>query len=237
MWRVGALAPALVLLGACRFGAPAGASEQGRDLANLYHLMFYAAIAVAAVVYSLILWSVVRYRRRRDDDGTLPPQFRFNVPVEVLYTLIPIGIVVWLFIETYSVERPIDRIDSDPAVVVEVTAFQWQWRFQYPDEGIDIVGSPGLPEPRLVLPVGETVQVRLHSPDVIHAFFIPEFLFKRDAIPGERTRFDLVIPREGVFRGECAEFCGLEHADMNFVLQAVSPAEFERWVAEQQAAA
>lgn len=221
------LVPLLALLpmASCNFGAPRGATTQGHGISNLYHLMFYAAIAVAAVVYGLILWSLVRYRRRGDD---LPSQFRYNLPLEIAYTVIPILIVGWLFYETWKTEQPIDRLSTHPAVVVKVTGFQWQWRFDYPAYGISIVGDRGH-EPTLVLPAGRTVRIVLVAADVDHAFFVPEFLFKRDAIPGVENRFDLTIPEPGTFRGECAEFCGLYHADMNFVVKALPPSRFKSW--------
>ena len=115
---------------------------------------------------------------------------------------------------------------------VRVTAFQWQWRFEYPAYGLDVVGTPTR-NPQMVLPTGETVQIRLLSADVDHAFFVPDFLFKRDAIPGFPNTFDLNISRAGVYRGECAEYCGLNHSAMNFTIRAVSPARFRAWVRSQ----
>jgi len=220
----------LLFLSGCTFGAPRGSSVQGQKIASLYHLMFWIAIGVAAVVYGLILWSVIRYRRRSEE---LPKQTRYHIPLEITYTVIPILIVLGLFVATYHTEKQVDRVSSDPQVSINVAGFRWQWRFSYPAFGIHIVGTPTT-FPTMVVPVGETVQITLRADDVIHAFFVPDFLFKRDAIPGVTNVFDFTVPKAGVFPGECAEFCGLDHADMVFYVKAVSPAQFNRWVTQQQ---
>jgi cytochrome c oxidase subunit II len=221
---------AAFLLPSCRFGAPGGDSVQGRDIANLYHLFFWVAIGVGGTVYALILFSVVRYRRR---DDRLPRQTRYHVPLEITYTVVPVVIVLALFVVTFRTERRVDATVDDPAVVVNVTGFQWQWRFDYPGSGVSIVGTPRR-APTMVVPAGRTVHVNLRAQDVIHAFYVPRFLFKRDAIPGVRNRFDLLVPRVGRYRGECAEYCGLNHAYMEFWVQAVPPAQFRRWLAERR---
>ena len=233
MPRVAAPA-ALLMLSACRFGAPAGSSGQGKQIGNLYGLFFYAAIGVGGVTYALILWAALRYRHRKDGSEDLPGQRRYNVPLEVTYTVIPLLIVVGLFVATARTESDVDHLASRPAVVVNVTGFQWQWRFEYPGLGISTIGTQARP-PTMVVPVGQSVRVNLSAQDVIHSFYVPEFLFKRDTLPDFVNRFDLVIPRAGVFRGECAEYCGLNHADMTFFVRAVSPEEFSRWAVQQGA--
>ncbi len=224
----------LLVMTSCRFGAPAGSTAQGRDIGNLYHLFFFVAIGVGAVVYGLILWAAVRYRRRRHDDDSLPPQFRHHPTLEIVYTVIPVLIVIGLFVVTFRTEDRVDHVSPRPAVVVDVLGFQWQWRFDYPGHGVSVIGGPGSP-PTLMLPVGQVVQINLATEDVIHSFFVPDFLFKRDAVPGIHNRFDWTVPRAGTFRGECAEFCGLDHDAMTFYVKAVSPAEFQQWLASQGA--
>ena len=220
---------ALLALTGCRFGAPGGSTVQGKDIGNLYHLFFYAAIGVGALVYSLIIYSAVAYRKRKRDSDELPKQTRYHVPLEVTYTVIPLFIVIWLFVFTFRTEERVDHVAKNPVVVVNVTGFQWQWRFDYAKGGVSIVGAPGQP-PTMVLPVGQVVEIDLVAQDVIHSFFVPDFLFKRDAIPGMRNRFDITIPKPGTFRGECAEYCGLNHGDMTFYIQAVSPQAFQAWL-------
>jgi cytochrome c oxidase subunit 2 len=231
--RLALAAAPLLLFTACQFGAPPGATKEGQSISRLYQLLFYAAIPIGVIVYGLILWAVIRYRRTSD---RIPRQFRYHIPVEVLYTLIPVLLVTGLFVATYHTEREIDRLEPNPAVRVNVTAFQWQWRFTYPDLGVSIIGSPGQP-PTLVVPAGQLVHVRLVATDVDHSFFVPAFLFKRDAIPGFPNRFDFEVDQTGTYFGECAEFCGLNHADMTFRVKALSPAAFRQWASRQGAAA
>jgi len=232
---VGRAAPVLagfaaLLCPACSsFGAPAGGTTQGEDINDLWRIFFVAGLVVAGIVIGLILWCVVRYRRR-DGDEELPPQRGANVPIEIVYTVLPIATVFALFALTYTADHRVEGLAPNPAVTIHVTGFQWQWRFDYVDAGVTVLGSPGQ-EPQMVLPMGETVRIELTSSDVIHSFYVPGFLFKRDAIPGRTTAFDFRADRLGVYRGECAEFCGLDHAYMNFSVRVVSPGAFEAWLA------
>jgi cytochrome c oxidase subunit 2 len=225
-----ALAAAL-LLASC--GGLGGATSQGREIEGVWVVFLWAGAGVAAIVYGLIIWSIVRYRRRRGDDEDLPPQFRQSVPVEILYTVLPLLIVGGLFVLTYRAETTVEGRDPEPGATVGVEAYDWSWRFTYEGTGVSVFGTPDDP-PEAVLPVGETVRIRLTSADVIHAFFVPDFLFKRDAIPGRTTTFDLSIEEPGRYRGQCAEFCGLDHWRMRFTIRAVPPEEFDRWLAEQE---
>src|SRR5919197_3831866 len=134
--RLVALGSLLLPMAGCRFGAPPGDTEQGQKIGNLYHLMFYIAIGVAAIVYLLILWCIVRYRRKGDD---LPPQFRYHVPLEIPYKVSPALIVVGIFVATFRAENRVDAVAANPTVIVNVTAFQRQWRFQYPMQHVQIV--------------------------------------------------------------------------------------------------
>lgn len=223
------LAPALLSLTGCSaLGLPEGATSQGQEIAGLWRVFFWAGVAVAGVVLGLILWSVLRYRRR---DGREPARFREHVPVEIAYTAIPLLIVAGLFVVTVRTENSVGALSPTPDVTVDVDAFNWSWRFTYPAEGIVVEGTPDVP-PELVLPVDRTVRINLRAEDLIHSFFIPEFLFKRDAIPGRTTSFDLDIDKPGVYAGQCAEFCGLDHARMRFSVRAVPPAEFAAWLRE-----
>lgn len=222
-------AAALLVLTACGFGIPDGATEQGRDISWLYRFMAWIAVGVGAVVYGLILWSVMRYRRRGDQ---LPRQFRDNVPLEILYTAIPVVLVVIIFVVTFRTEQRVDDLVDDPDVTIVVTGFQWQWRFEYPELGVEIVGSPSR-QPEIAVPMHQNVRIELHAVDVVHSFYIPDFLFKRDAIPGEETSFDLVVEEPGPHYGECGEFCGLDHTDMIFWVEGLSAEDFDAWVQDQ----
>jgi cytochrome c oxidase subunit 2 len=221
---------ALSLSACSTYGAPPGATEQGQAISELWQVFATAALAVGGVVLALILWSVIRYRSRR---GARPAQFRDNLPLEIAYTVIPIVIVTALFVLTFRVENQVAQLpDADapgaPVATIEVTAFDWSWRFDY-GNGTVVTGTPDDP-PEMVVPAGQPVRIVLTSEDVVHAFYIPDFLFKRDATPGLVQRFDLLVEREGVYEGQCAEFCGLDHARMRFTVRAVSPDQFAEWL-------
>ena len=231
-----AAATGLLLLAACgndgpSFGAPRGATRQGRDIFRLWQGSVWAAVVVGALVWGLIAFVVIRYRRRGDD---LPPQTHANIPLEILYTVVPLLIVAGLFAVNVRTQDRVDHLSAEPSLTVEVTGFQWQWRFHYAEAGVDVVGT-GDDEPVLVLPARSTVRLVIQSTDVQHSFYVPDFLFKRDAVPGMRNEVDLEVVKEGRYDGRCAEFCGLLHDRMDFVVEAVSRSEFDRWLSTQQA--
>jgi cytochrome c oxidase subunit II len=217
------------------FGMPRGATEQGRETFELWQIFFVAALVVGAIVYGLIAWSLVRYRRRGyDDPEAIGALFRESRRLEAVYVAIPVAIVIGLFALSLRTETDVTRIDPDPAVRVDVEAFAWGWRFTYPDLGVTVLSEPsgpGVPGPEMVVPLGETTRIRLSSRDVVHAFWVPGFLFKRDATPGRTQTFDVTPVESGTFAGACSEFCGLNHAYMRFSVRVVSPDAFEAWAA------
>ena len=231
--RRAALALAVVVLSGCslEFGGGRGATRQGRDIFGLWQGSVIVAIFVGGLVWGLILFAILRYRRRNDD---LPTQTQYFVKLEILYTVIPVIIVAILFAFSYRTQNEVDALTDDPDVTIEVRGFQWQWQFHYRDDDITVTGLPGQ-EPTMVLPVDRTTRLVLTSPDVIHSFFVPEFLFKRDVIPGVTNRVDLTPQDRGTYTGRCAEFCGLDHAKMTFAVKVVNMADYNAWVAEQQA--
>ena len=205
-------------------------AETVRDVWMLFTLL---AAAVGLLVFGLVMYCVFRFRKR---DERLPVQKRYNVPVEVAYTSIPLLIVIVLFAITAVSVRTVDRVHaSAPDVTVDVLGFQWQWQFTYPDLGVTVIGIDAT-RPELVLPSDSRVRFRLTSADVIHAFYIPGFRYKRDVIPGQEQEFDVdILSHTGVFpnSGACAEFCGLDHAVMRFDVRIVTPDEFRAWAEEQ----
>ncbi|MGA3035897.1 MAG: cytochrome c oxidase subunit II [Vulcanimicrobiaceae bacterium] len=203
------------------------ASVQAQALRGDWDFFLGAAAIVAVVMFGLILLPLVIWRRK---DESLPPQFTKNRAMSAVYILVPCAIVAALFYVTFVSERSVDAVALKPDVAVDVTGFRWSWRFDYPGTGISIVGTPQTP-PTLVLPVGKMTQINLTSSDVIHGFWIPGGLFKRDAIPGMTNRFDLTPIKIGFFRGVCSQFCGLNHALMTFRIAVVSQAEYRRWIA------
>lgn len=231
--------PAVALLGtvgvACssRFGAPDPASSQGNDVLGLWRVLIVTGIAVGGFVVALLVITLVRDRQRRSPLGGLPPQTRENIPLEIAYTAVPLLIVAALFALTIRMQRPVTRLVASPGLLVEATAFQWGWRFAYPDHNVTAFGDSNTP-PTLVLPLGITTRVVLESPDVIHSFSVPAFLVKRDAIPGANQALDITPTRAGTFPGYCAEFCGLDHARMTFSVEVVTQQRFQQWVDQQR---
>jgi cytochrome c oxidase subunit II len=229
--RLGLLMFALLLSGCAgdRLGPLEPATQQGQRIAGLWDIFVWIAAAIGILVWGLIGWSIIRYRRK-DAEG-LPRQTRYNVPLEIIYTTIPILIVVGLFFFTKGVINDVDALSESPDLVVEVTGFQWSWQFTYPEQGIVVTGSPGV-QPVMVVPIGKTIRLELTSRDVVHSFFVPDFMEKRDVFPGDIQKLDLVVEEPGVYQGRCAEFCGVFHDRMLFQVKAVSPEEFDAWVAE-----
>ena len=239
--RAGASAAALGSLalvataceGVPRFGFPDPVTEDGDRILSLWQGSVLTALAVGAVVWGLLLWSVVRFRRRPSVTG-LPGQRDDNVPIEVLYTLIPIAIVAVLFGFTVFTQEKATEIAARPDVVVEAIGYQWQWQFRYPDEGVVVTGTTDEPRPTMVLPVGANVRLNLRTTDVIHSFWVPRFLKKLDLVPGMENEMDVKVNDPGVFPGRCAEYCGLDHARMDFRVEAVSPDAYRAWLDQQR---
>jgi cytochrome c oxidase subunit II len=219
------------------FGFPHGITPQATRMYNIWSGSVIAALAVGVFVWALILWASFRYRKKSNE---LPQQVRYNLPVEVLYTMIPFVIVGGLFYFTARDEIEVDKKSPDPDVTVSVVGFRWQWQFGYVENGRvvgQVTGRPG-ETPVLVLPKDRSVRFVESSPDVIHSFWIPEFLFKRDVIPGKINEFEISkIDRTGTFVGRCAEFCGTDHPRMNFTLQVVEPAQFDAMMQNFRSAA
>jgi len=190
-----------------------------------------AGIAVGAFVYACIFWCLIAYRRK---DGRSPARFEGNPPLEILYVAIPLAIVCGLFAYTFLIEIPVDRVSAAPQSRVAVTAFRWSWRFAYPGTGVTVSGTPMHP-PTLYLPLRRTTEIDLTSVDVTHSFWVPAFLFKRDAIPGMTNVFDVTPDRLGVFPSRCAQFCGLDHAWMTFYVDVVPDVAYDRYLASSGA--
>ena len=233
------LLPVLLLLTSCsgdagRFGYKKPITEQGHRALSIWTGFFWLALVVGVLVYALILWACFRYRKRGDK---LPAQVHYNLPVEVLYTILPFVLVAALFYYTARDETYLDKLSANPDLRVGVVGFQWSWQFNYVDENLQVTGRPGQ-FPTLVLPVGKRVQFIETSPDVIHSFWVPEFLFKRDVIPGRSNKFEITTEDTGTFDGRCTELCGVYHSKMLFTVKVVSDADYQQFLttAKQEAA-
>ncbi|HET9516793.1 MAG TPA: cytochrome c oxidase subunit II [Actinoplanes sp.] len=221
------------------FGWPGkGITLQAHTMYDLWIASTIAALVVGFFVWGLIFWCIIRYRKRGDE---LPVQTRFNMPLEVLYTVTPVLIVAVLFYYTAIVQTQVDKLSPKPDVTVEVVAFKWNWQFNYRDgvttpdhEAKTVASTVGSTDviPLLVLPTGKKIRFEETSRDVIHSFWVPEMLFKRDVIPGNvRNVFEVTLDREGRYVGRCAELCGTYHAFMQFELVVVSPERYETFLA------
>ena len=223
-----------------RFGWPVGVTPQAEEMRLLWTWSAIAALVVGAITWGAMFWAVAFHRKRKGDDS-VPRQTQYNLPLEITFTVIPTIIVAVLFAFTVRVQNYVDIDGIEPDLRVDVTAFQWNWEFEYPDspapdgQPVSTLGSSDT-IPLLVLPTERRIEFTQASNDVIHSFFVPEFLFKRDVFPmPEVNDQDNVwqidaIDREGAFVGRCAELCGTYHAMMNFEVRAISPALFDRWL-------
>jgi cytochrome c oxidase subunit 2 len=216
------------------FGWPGkGITLQAHKMYDLWIASTIAALVVGVFVWGLIFWCIIRYRKRGDE---LPVQTRFNMPMEVLYTVAPVLIVAVLFYYTAIVQTDVDKLSRNPDVTVEVVAFKWNWQFNYRDgvgeEAETVASTVGSTDviPLLVLPTGQKIRFEEVSRDVIHSFWVPEMLFKRDVLPGFRNKFEVTLDKEGRYVGRCAELCGTYHAFMQFELVVVSPQQYQTFL-------
>lgn len=215
------------------FGLPDPVTQEGGIVLSLWQGSWIAALVTGVLVWGLILWSVAFHRKRRGDDS-LPPQVRYNIPIEVLYTALPFVMIAVYFFFTARDEIALRELPEDFDHTVQVVGFQWSWQFNYVEDGeilASTTGSPAQP-PTLYLPQGEKVRFELTSDDVIHSFWVPAFLYKMDAFPEKVNRFDATPTELGTYVGKCAEFCGGDHSRMLFNVEIVSPQEYDDIIAE-----
>ena len=219
------------------------ASNHAETIQTSYEITFVFAAVIFVVVAGLIVFSALRFRRKKGDEA-LPKQVHGSTKLEITWIAVPSLIVLILFIVSATALGKIDTAEAGP-MTINVEGFQWQWSFTYPaftDRAglpLTVTGQSGTPgdgvygKPTLGLEVNKAVHFNLDSSDVIHSFYIPVFLFKRDVIPGHPNEFDLTPTRTGTFSGKCAELCGLEHSTMLFVVKIMPHDEFQRWVQQQ----
>jgi cytochrome c oxidase subunit II len=218
------------------FFPPPAVTEQGVAIRELYNIVFWIGAVIFFVVEGLILWTVLRYKRRPGDD-TLPPQTHGNMLAEALWTIIPTIIVGFLFVISWQTLNKVEALSEQPDVKVRAFAAQFQWQFDYYDQNDEIVFTQLLPvgeDGGLAVPVGRNIRLLLESPDVIHSFYVPQFLFKRDVVPGRVNSFEFTLNESdagNTFHGQCAELCGTGHRIMLFDVNAMTRADFDAWLA------
>lgn len=224
-----------------RFGWPEGVTSESTLMRELWTGSTLAALAVGVIVWGLIFWSCAFHRRKSADE--LPRQTAYNFPLEVGLTIVPLIIISILFYFTVVVQNEVLVESTDPDVTVEVNGFQWNWEFTYADSEVEETGQPvsvlGDNEEIavLVIPTGR-INFELASDDVIHSFWVPEFLFKRDVLPGQNFGYDndflVTAQQEGSYVGRCAELCGIYHYAMNFEVRVVSPEVYQDFMAARE---
>ncbi|GAB4082943.1 cytochrome c oxidase subunit II [Modestobacter muralis] len=223
------------------WGWPEGITDEAARMHSLWIGSTIAALVVGIAVWALIAYAAIRYRKRGDE---VPRQTAYNLPLEIIYTIVPFIIIAVLFFFTVSTQNRVMQRSADPDVTIAVNAFKWNWQFVYPDttdanggEPVSTVGS-STEIPILVVPTDQTIRFELASADVIHSFWVPEFLFKLDVIPGNENGrdnvFEVTVREEGAFVGRCAELCGTYHAYMNFEVRSVDQADYEAYLAARE---
>lgn len=212
---------------------PDPVTEEGERIFSLWQGMWIAAWVVGLITWALILGAALLYRRRHVDQ--VPPQTRYNVPIEAMYTITPLIVVAVITLFTWRDTDKIIALSDDEVHTVNVVGYQWNWTFNYTDEKVYDTGSPSDP-PTLYLPEGQKVRFILTSPDVVHSFWIPAFLMKMDVVPGRANSFEVTPIQTGSFAGKCAELCGTYHSQMLFNVEVVSPEEYQTHIADLAAA-
>jgi cytochrome c oxidase subunit 2 len=209
--------------------AVAGALVDTRvEVQDLFDAYLWIAVGVAVVVFGAVGFAAVRYRRR---PGSEPSKLSDHRRGELAYVGLLVLIAAGLVTASFRTEDEVDAVSGDPALRIDVTAFQWGWTWRYPD-GVTVTGNSNAP-PTFAVPAGQTVRFTLRSRDVIHAFWVADQRFKRDAFPNRTTQFDLDFDRAGMNGGVCAEFCGLRHSQMSFNVLALPPSDFDRWLRDR----
>lgn len=211
-------------------GMPQPATKEAPIIESLWIGSWIAAWAVGALVWGLIIAAIILYRRR-SHDAPMPKQTKYNVPIEFLYTIAPLVMILVLASFVWRDQSELTALTDKSTHTIGVDAFRWSWAFNYKEEGVYDIGTPDA-KPTLWLPVDERTRFQLTSPDVDHSFWVPDFLFKMDVIPGRMNQFELTPNKLGTFPGRCAELCGVDHSAMLFEVKVVPRAEYEAHIQE-----
>jgi len=227
--KYGVILGMAILLSACQ-PSPTflnSASPISDHLARLYHIILIMALVVFVLVEGALIWILVRDRKRSSDDE-LPKQVYGNTRLEIIWTVIPILLVIALFVMTVQTVNAIAAPASAKSDMnIRVVGHRWWWEFDYLDQKIATANE-------LHIPVGATVQIQLESVDVIHSFWVPQLAGKTDVVPGQHNTMWITGDQVGEYLGQCAEFCGTQHALMRFKVFVDSQEDFDAWMANQQ---
>lgn len=218
-------------------------------VSGLWVTSWIVLLLVGFVVWGLLIWCVIVYRRRKGQTG-LPVQLRYNMPIEIFYTIVPLVLILGFFAFTTRDQNAIEKPYAHPDLTVQVYGKQWSWDFNYLSDGVYDPGIQAQPNdkanapsgsvvesqiPTLYLPVDKKVTIELISRDVIHSFWVPAFLYKKDVFPDHTNYMYLEPMREGTFAGKCAELCGEYHSAMLFNVKVVSEDAYQQHIQDLKA--
>jgi cytochrome c oxidase subunit 2 len=252
----GALMPTGAALAAWEVNMPVGVTELSREIHGLHMLIFWICVLIAFAVFGMMIYSIVKFRHSQ---GAVAANFDHSTKAEIIWTIIPVAILVGMAIPAAATLVKIEDT-RDSQLTIKVTGYQWKWEYEYLDQkvkffstlardsdaarqtgsGIDPKSVPNYlleVDKPLVVPVGAKVRVLLTSNDVIHAWWVPAFGMKKDAIPGFVNEIWFRADEPGIYRGQCAELCGRDHGFMPVVVHVKPQAEYDSWLAEQQGGA
>lgn len=225
-----------------------GVTPVSRQVYELHMLIFWICVAIGVGVFGVMFWSIYHHRKSR---GAVASQFHESTTVEVVWTVVPMLILIGMAIPATKTLVAMEDT-RDPELTITVTGYQWKWKYDYLDEGISFFSNLSTPREQIlnrqdknqayllevdnpmVVPVGKKIRILTTSADVIHSWWMPDLGWKRDAIPGFINENWALIEKPGIYRGQCAELCGKDHAYMPIVVEAVSEQEYRQWVADQQ---
>jgi cytochrome c oxidase subunit II len=230
MLRVGAFLVPLLILSGC---VPAGISAKSSDVHRLFYIILWLALPVFVFVEGMLLYSIIRYRKRRGDESS-PPQIPGNNRALAAFFAGPLAVIIALLVVGEVAEAKVDRNDRHPTERVVVNGFQWAWSANYVNESFTVTGKTLKKPLTMELPVGKPTRIQLRSNDVIHEFYVPHVLYMKNAIPGHPNTITITPRKVGTYAGRCAQFCGLWHSQMTFVVKVVPVAEFHAWVDQQK---
>jgi len=228
-----------------------GVTVLSRDIYDLHMLILWVCVAIGVVVFGLMFYSIFKHRKSA---GAKAAHFHENISIEILWTIIPVLILVGMAIPATRTLLAIEDT-GDPDITIKVTGYQWKWQYDYLDHDIGFFSNLSTPPEQIsntqakgehyllevdnpmVVPVNKKIRFLITSNDVIHSFWSPDLGIKRDAVPGFINANWAVIDQPGIYRGQCAELCGVNHGFMPVVIDARSEADFNQWVAGQKQAA
>jgi cytochrome c oxidase subunit 2 len=229
-----------------------GVTPISQQIYGLHMLVFWVCVVIGVLVFGVMAWSIIYHRKSR---GAEAANFHESTAIEILWTVVPLAILIGVAIPATGTLLDLEDAKTDADITLQVTGIQWKWKYTYVDEDIsfisslaqssrDVINDPTghenylleVDEP-VVLPINKKIRFLFHSNDVIHAWWVPEFAVKQDAIPGFINDSWAIIEKTGTYRGQCAELCGKDHGFMPIVVQAVTQPEYEQWLAGKKAEA